>query len=102
MGTMLQGAIVAMIVAFATIYASVKFMPGAWRRRIAARAAAIAARWGVSQASARRVEAKLASGGACGSCETCKTCAAPGENDALAASPASSFKQIPIRTGGSR
>lgn len=98
MGTMLQGSIVAMIVAFATIYAAIKFMPGAWRRLVAARAAALVARWGMSDGQARRVEAKLASGGACGSCETCKACATPGENDDATLSPVTHFRQIPIRT----
>ncbi len=98
MSATLQGVIVAMIVAFATVYASIKFMPGAWRRSLAARAASLVARWGVSEANARRVEAKLSSGGACGSCETCKACATPNENGDAIASPANTFKQIPIRT----
>ena len=98
MSATLQGVIVAMIVAFAMIYASIKFMPGAWRRGVAARAASLVARWGVSEVNARRVEAKLASGGACGSCETCKACATSSEKDDVAASPSNTFRQIPIRT----
>ena len=98
MGTMLQGSIVAMIVAFATIYASIKFMPGAWRRMVAARAASLVARWGLSEGYARRVEAKLASGGACGSCETCKACATPDQERDAFASPPNAFKGIQIRT----
>ena len=97
MNATLQGVLVAMIVAFATVYASIKFMPGAWRRALAARAASLAARWGVSEVNARRVEAKLASGGACGSCETCKACVTSEESDA-SATQSNTFKQIPIRT----
>ncbi len=98
MSPTMQAVVVAMIVALATIYASITFMPGAWRRTLAARAATLVARWGVSEANARRVEAKLASGGACGSCETCKACATPvGEGIASASLP-NTFKQIPIRS----
>jgi len=98
MNATLQGVIVAMVVAFAMIYASIKFMPGAWRRSLAARAASLVARWGASEVNARRVEAKLASGGACGSCDSCKACATPAEKgDALASAP-NNFRQIPIRT----
>ena len=98
MSATLQGVIVAMVVAFAIIYASIKFMPGAWRRSLAARTASLVARWGMSEINARRVEAKLASGGACGSCETCKACATPTEIGDAVASPPMTFKQIPIRT----
>lgn len=98
MSTMLQSAIVAMIVACAMIYAAIRFMPAAWRRLVAARAAALVARWGMSEGYARRVEARLASGGACGSCETCKECATPGKTDEAAASTATPLRQIPIRT----
>ncbi len=88
MSTSLQGLLVAMIVSIASSYALLKFIPGAWRRRVAAGASRLAVRWGLSDADARRVEAKLASGGACGSCDSCKACATP---------PATTFKQIPIR-----
>ena len=98
MSAMMQGLVVAMIVAFATVYASIKFMPAAYRRALAARAASLVARWGMSKINARRVEAKLASGGACGSCETCKACATPTEIGDAVASPPMTFKQIPIRT----
>ncbi len=97
MSATLQGVLVALIVAFAIVYASIKFMPATYRRALAARAASLAARWGVSDVNARRVEAKLASGGACGSCETCKACVTPAEGDATA-SPSNTFKQIPIRS----
>lgn len=97
MSTMLQSAVVAMIVACAMVYAAIRFMPAAWRRLVAARAAALVARSGMPEGYARRVEAGLASGGACGSCETCKACATTGANDA-AASTATPFRQIPIRT----
>ena len=98
MSPTMQGVVVAMIVALATVYASIKFMPGAWRRSLAARAASLVARWGVSEANSRRVEAKLASGGACGSCETCKACATSHDaSDASQAMP-DTFKRIPIRS----
>ena len=98
MSATLQGVIVAMVVAFAMIYASIKLMPAVYRRALAARTASLAARWGLSESNARRVEAKLASGGACGSCETCKACATPDEKSDAAASPLNTFRQIPIRT----
>ncbi len=98
MSATLQGLIVAMIVAFAMVYASIKFMPAAYRRALAARAAALVSRWGVSEVNARRVEAKLASGGACGSCETCKACVTPPEEGHASAAPVNTFKQIPIRS----
>ncbi|MGI9024159.1 MAG: DUF6587 family protein [Burkholderiaceae bacterium] len=98
MSPTIQGVLVAMIVAVATVYASIKFMPGAWRRSLAARAAALVARWGVSEVNARRVEAKLSSGGACGSCETCKACATPVDAGDAIASPPNTFRQIPIRS----
>ncbi len=88
MSASLQGLLVAPIVAVAMSYALLKFMPGAWRRRVAVAASRLAVRWGLSDVDARRVEAKLASGGACGSCESCNACATP---------PSPTFKQIPIR-----
>jgi hypothetical protein len=75
MNAMAQSLVVFVIVAIAVAYASVKLMPGPWRRRLAAGAAVFAKRSGASDVLARRVEAKLSSGGACGSCDSCKACA---------------------------
>ena len=97
----MQNCVAFAIVAFATIYATVRFMPKAWRMRLATTASSFALKLGLSSVAARRVEAKLSSGGACGSCDSCKACAAvpkaKGDEPAFAASSPSSFKQIPIR-----
>ncbi len=93
MSAAVQSAIVFVIVAIAAGYATLKFIPAAWRRSLAARAATWAQRSGASDVMARRVEAKLASGGACGSCDTCKACATP----TIAPSTATTYRQIPIR-----
>ena len=96
----MQALLVAVIVTTAVCYAAVKLMPAGWRRTVAARAASLVVRSGLSDVFARRVEAKLASGGACGSCDSCKACAAPsneeGDVAVFAASP-SGYREIPIR-----
>ena len=91
----LQVVVVFAIVAIATLYATLKFMPASWRRRFAARAASWVQRSGVTEVTARRVEAKLASGGACGSCDSCKACVTTPDPDS--ASIATTYRQIPIR-----
>lgn len=63
------------------------------RTALAARMSAWSRRFGLSAVNARRVEAKLASDGACGSCDSCRACATP----ATAAPGMSSFKGIPVR-----
>ncbi len=98
MNAFVQWAVVATIVAVASGYAALKLMPGTWRRRVATVGARWAAGSGLSAATARRVEAKLASGGACGSCDSCKACvtpAAPAAPDAL--SSPTGARAIPIR-----
>jgi hypothetical protein len=101
MNATMQAVVAFSIVAFASGYAMLKFMPKAWRLRLAATAAAVATRIGLSASAARRVEAKLSTGGACGSCDTCKSCATPTKNEgaeaAFTASTPSRYKQIPIR-----
>jgi hypothetical protein len=95
MSTLLQAAIVCVVVATASSYATVKLMPAAWRRALAARAASWASQVGLSDATARRVEAKLSSGGACGSCDSCKACAKPAGQDVAIVS-----RTIPLRRIG--
>lgn len=75
MNDALQVAIVAIVVGWAGGYAAIKLMPKAWRASVATTAAAWTVRAGLSDVAARRVEAKLSSGGACGSCDSCKACA---------------------------
>lgn len=94
MSATLQLLLVGGIVAGASLYAGWKLMPAAIRRALAARGAALARRLGLSDANARRVESKLATGGACGSCDSCKACATPAA-DAVRAEP--SLSGIPIR-----
>lgn len=93
MNATIQLLIVAAIVAAASAYAIWKLMPAALRRALAPRAAAFVQRLGASDANARRVEAKLTTGGACGSCDSCKACATP---DASASE--GSMRVVPIRS----
>jgi hypothetical protein len=93
---------VSVIVVVAVTYALLKFMPAAARKAVAARVAIWAAGAGLSAVQARRVEAKLASGGACGSCDSCKACATTPMKDGdeaavAAASPPGVHRRIPIR-----
>ena len=100
MNALVQSSIVFLIVAIASGYAVLKFMPARARRALAARAARIAAQAGLSDATARRVEAKLSTGGACGSCDSCKACATPTVEAALtdnAAPSTGAHRRIPIR-----
>ncbi len=94
MNATVQALVVAAVVAWAMAYAAVKLMPKAWRLSVAAHAADLALKAGLSGVAARRVEAKLATGGACGSCDSCKACATPQPAD----SPTSTtMRTIPIR-----
>jgi len=100
MNALVQGILVFAIVAAAASYATLKFMPAAWRRTFATRVASLAAHAGLSEADARRVEAKLSTGGACGSCDSCKACATPkteGDGTTLVAASPSNYRTIPIR-----
>ena len=91
MNATVQAVLVFAIVACAVAYATLKFMPAAWRRSVAVTAATAASRIGLNDAQVRRVEAKLATGGACGSCDSCKACASPAEP------PPGAYRRIPIR-----
>jgi hypothetical protein len=95
MSAALQSAIVFLVVAIAASYATWKLMPAAWRRALAGHAASWGARAGLSAETARRVEAKLATGGACGSCDSCKACATPSVGSE--SSSQGGYRQIPIR-----
>ena len=77
MSPTVQLLVATLVVVVASAYAGVRLMPAAWRRRVAAGAADMAMRCGLGGVLARRVESKLASGGACGSCDSCNACAAP-------------------------
>ena len=100
MNPLVQQLVVCAIVSAAVAYATLKFMPAAWRRTFASKVASMAARSGFSEADARRVEAKLSTGGACGSCDSCKACAAPkteGDVATFVATSPSTYRTIPIR-----
>gem|GEM_PF-2499875 len=101
MNASIQNGMAFAIVAIATIYAVIRFMPKAWRVRLATRASSFALRLGLSSTAARRVEAKLSSGGACGSCDSCNACAtAPREQDdepAFGGPSPTGFRRIPLR-----
>ena len=87
MSATLQSLLVVVIVAGASVYAVWKLMPAAIRRTLAVRAAGLARRSGLSDANVRRVESKLATGGACGSCDSCKACATPTAEPSLSGIP---------------
>lgn len=91
MGALVQDLIVASIVLVAAVYAVAKVLPAAWRTAFVHGVAETARFFGLPAAHARRIEAKLASGGACGSCDSCKACASPAPTD-----PAQR-RTIPIR-----
>jgi hypothetical protein len=97
--TVMQDALVGLVVAAAFAYAGVKLMPAAWRRDLARKASSFARQVGGSDVLARRVEAKLSSGGACGSCDSCKACATPAEPDSSLPTfeAPSAHRRIPIR-----
>ncbi len=101
MSATIQNGMAFAIVAIATIYAVVRFMPKSWRVRLATRASWVVLRLGLSSVAARRVEAKLSSGGACGSCDSCRACATaprePSDEPAFGGSSPAGFRQIPIR-----
>ena len=100
MNALVQELLVFAIVGAAMAYAMLKFMPAAWRRTFATKVASLASRSGLSEANARRVEAKLSTGGACGSCDSCKACATPkteGDGTTFVAASPSEYRSIPIR-----
>jgi hypothetical protein len=63
------------IVLVAALSAVFRFMPLAWRARVAARLVAALRHLGASSQLALRIESKLATAGACGSCNSCNACA---------------------------
>jgi hypothetical protein len=74
---MTQQIVVALIVALAAVYAAWRWMPGAWRRTLAARIAAGSQRAGLVDAQrARRLAASLARTSGCGACDSCGACSA--------------------------
>jgi hypothetical protein len=93
MSPFVQELIVALIVAGAVTYAALRLSPRGLRLPFARAVARLALRLGVSSVDARRVEAKLSTGGACGSCDECKACAT------VEPTP-SGRRVIPIRSTG--
>lgn len=94
MNVLVQESIVALVVAGAVAYALLRLSPRGLRLVFARGVANVASRFGVSSANARRVEAKLSTGGACGSCDECKACAT------VAPEPPATHRVIPIRSSG--
>jgi hypothetical protein len=95
MSAALQSAVVLVVVAIAATYATWKLMPAAWRRALAGQVASWGSRAGLSAETARRVEAKLATGGACGSCDSCRACATPAAGSETPSQRG--YRHIPIR-----
>ena len=77
MTPVMQEVLVFAIVALAMASVAIRFLPKTWRARLASTIAAWTVGVGVSAPAARRIEAKLASGGTCGSCDSCRACATP-------------------------
>jgi hypothetical protein len=76
---MTQEIVVALIVAFAALYAVWRWMPGNWRRAAAAGLAAGSQRAGLMDAQrAEALAASLAKTSGCGSCDSCGACAPKG------------------------
>lgn len=74
---MVQQLVVGLIVLVAAFYSLWTLMPGAARRKAAARLASLARRCGVGQQGSERLQAKLAAHGSCSDCDSCKGCATP-------------------------
>ena len=72
---MTQNIVVALIVAFAALYATWRWMPAGWRRSAAQKLASGTQRAGlVDQARADQLAASLAKSSGCGACDTCGAC----------------------------
>ena len=84
----MQTLLVFMIVGLAAVYAFWKYTPRNVRVALAKRGAALVQRIaGLSAENVRRLESKLASGGACGSCDSCNACASKNPQPAAGAFP---------------
>jgi len=76
----MQNLIVVLIVGFAALYAVWRWMPGAWRRGVAAKLAAGTHRAGlVDAAAADRLAASLGKASGCGACDDCQGCEGAGK-----------------------
>jgi hypothetical protein len=85
---MIETALVYAIVLLAALYAAWKFAPAGLRQRLVPGLVRIARRrFGLSAATALRLESKLVTAGTCGSCNSCNACATDPHDqaDALAA-----------------
>ena len=71
---MLQYLIVAMIVGAALAYSAWALLPASLRGLAAARLARLAARSGMAETQAQRLQATLTSAGTCSECSQCKGC----------------------------
>jgi hypothetical protein len=75
---MAQQIVVALIVALAAVYAVWHWMPGNWRRAMAAKVAAGSQRAGlVDEERAGRLAESLGKTSGCGSCDSCGSCSTP-------------------------
>ncbi len=75
---MAQEIVVAVIVALAALYALWRWMPGGWRRALAARLAAGSQRAGLVDAQrAEQLAKSLGKASGCGACDSCDTCGSP-------------------------
>ncbi|SFM08317.1 DUF6587 family protein [Variovorax sp. OV329] len=77
----MQEVIVALIGACAALYLAWRYMPGAWRRALAAKMAAGGQRAGlVNEQGAQKLAATLSKSSGCGACDSCSpTCASKGQ-----------------------
>jgi hypothetical protein len=72
---MTQQILVALIVAFAALYALWRWMPAGWRRAAAGTVAAGSQRAGlVDEEGAQRLASSLGKASGCGACDSCDSC----------------------------
>ena len=99
----MQTLIVFVIVGLAALYAFWRYTPRNLRTALAKQCALLVRRTGLSAENVRRLESKLASGGACGSCDSCNSCASKNPQAAAGASPPdaasnAAFAEAPVAT----
>jgi len=93
----MQTLLVFLIVSLAAVYASWRYTPRNLRVALARRCAVLVQRIaGLSVENVRRLESKLASGGACGSCDSCNACDSRTPQPAAGASAAAASVSAPI------
>jgi len=93
----MQEVIVAFIGACAVLYLAWRYMPGAWRRALAAKMAAGGQRAGlVNEEGAEKLAATLSKSSGCGACDSCSPACASGKGDTQKTAPAKGLTEAPL------